>query len=73
MLMNVKQSFDSLPEDKASCLHRAPHSDQSVLDTSVINKRGLALARWLSGLEDCPKTPRLWVRSLVRAHTRINQ
>ena len=33
----------------------------------------LALAGWLSWSEHHPDTPRLWVPSQVRAHTRINQ
>ena len=32
-----------------------------------------ALARYISGLEHCPDTPRLWVQSPVRAHIRTNK
>ena len=32
-----------------------------------------SLPRWLRWLECRPNTPRLWVQSLVRTHTRINQ
>ena len=31
------------------------------------------LSGWLNGLEQYPDTPRLWVESLVRAHTINNQ
>ena len=32
-----------------------------------------ALTRWFSWLQPYPNTPRSWVLSLVRAHTRNNQ
>ena len=36
-------------------------------------KEAQALAMYVSWLEHCPSTPRLWVQSPVMAHTRINQ